>query len=164
MLNILSKVKLRIVIFWKLLYYKCKYGEQLKIGKNNKFRKRFKINIAKGGRLEIGNMNFWNDDCSINVRDEVIIGNENLFGKNVNLYDHNHIFDNKNIRRGVQFYTNKVNIENNNWFGTNVTILSKANIGSNNVFGAGTVINMKILNDSIVKTNNKLDIKPIIYK
>ena len=52
MFSIFSKIKIRVIIFLKLLYYKCKYGRKLKIGKNNKFRKRFKINIAKDGKLE----------------------------------------------------------------------------------------------------------------
>lgn len=47
MLDIIWKVKLRVVIFLKLLYYKLKYKNRFKIGKHNKFRSRFKINIAK---------------------------------------------------------------------------------------------------------------------
>ena len=45
--NLLFKIKLRLVVFLKLTYYKFKYRKQLKIGKNNKFRNRFKINIAE---------------------------------------------------------------------------------------------------------------------
>lgn len=164
MFSILFKIKLRIVVGMKLTYYKCRYGKQLKIGKKNKFRSRFKINIAEGGYLEIGDGNFWNDDCSINVRDKVKIGNKNLFGKNVNIYDHNHIFDDKSIRRGRFFYTRKIEIGNGNWFGTNVTILSKSKVGDNNVFGVGTTVNSEVLSDLIVKNDYKLKCQPIKYK
>lgn len=164
MFDILFKIRLRIVVGLKLTYYKCKYGKQLKIGKKNKFRSRFKINIAKGGYLEIGDGNFWNDDCSINVRNKVKIGNKNLFGKNVNIYDHNHIFNDKSKKRGRYFNTREIKIGNGNWFGTNVVILSKTKMGDNNVIGAGTIVNSEVLSDFIVKNSYELKYQPIKYK
>lgn len=120
--------------------------------------------MLKIGYLEIGDNNFWNDDCSINVREFVKIGNKNLFGKNVNLYDHNHIFDDLTKNKATEFYTHKVEIGNENWFGTNVTILSKSKIGDHNVVGAGTVLNIEILSDYIVKENRECITKQIQYK
>ena len=162
----LEKLGTRIKIKTKLFYYKLKYGKRLDIGKKNKFRKRFKINIAKGGYLKIGNGNFWNDDCSINVRNKVFIGDKNLFGKNVNLYDHNHIFNSKEINKALNFNCEEIKIGNSNWFGTNVVILSKCSIQNNNVIGAGIVLNEDIASDIIVRldTTKIMNIQKIRYK
>lgn len=164
MIKKIENLKRRFVILIKLNYYKIKYGKQLIIGKNNKFRKRFNINIAKNAKLIIGDNNFWNDDCSINVREEIRIGNQNLFGKNVNIYDHNHIFNNNMLPRGQHFKTNKIIIGNNNWFGTNVTILSNSKIGNNNVFGAGITINEEVSSNKLIKEKQTLIYEDIKYK
>ena len=39
----------------------------------------------------IGNHVFFNNDCSINCKDEIIIGNNCILGENVRIYDQNSI-------------------------------------------------------------------------
>lgn len=160
----LEKIIRKVKIYSKIFYFKCKYGRNLKIGKKIQFRKRFNINIAKGGFLEIGDNNFFNDDCSINVHNSIVIGDKNLFGKNVNIYDHNHVFDNKKVYMPTNFYANKIKIGNQNWFGTNVIILNKTEIDNENVISAGVILNEKIGSNNIVKNETKLKIKKIKYK
>lgn len=164
MIGIIERILRRINIYFKILYFKCKYGKSLVIGKKLRFRRGFRINISKNGYLKIGDNNFFNDYCSINVHNKVIIGEKNLFGKNVNIYDHNHIFDKKNVNKGKSFYTNQVEIGNNNWFGTNVIILSKSKLENNNVISAGVVINEKIDSNNIIKTKSELKKRKINYK
>lgn len=153
---------LRIVS--KLIYYKLKYGNRLKLGKKVHFRKGFIINISKNAKLEIGDNNFFNNYCSINCREHIKIGNNNLFGEGVKIYDHNHVFNDKNVNIEKEYKTNPIVIGNRNWFGSNVIILSKAKIGNNNVFGANTVINSEFDSDIIVKQLNGMDIKKISYR
>ena len=136
----------------KILYWKLKYGKRIKIGKHLKFRKRFHINITNEGYLEIGNNNFFNNDCSINCHEKIIIGNDNLFGENVRTYDHNHVFNNKNIDMKKNFTTNVIEIGNCNWICTNVVILKQAKIGNYNVIGAGKIVSRKYDDDNIIKT------------
>ena len=150
--------------FCKLMYYKVKYGDRLKLGKNVHFRKGFIINIAKNGRLEIGDGTFFNNYCSINCHDEIIIGKNNLFGEGVKLYDHNHVFNDKSVDMKKTFKRGSIKIGDRNWFGSNVIILSKAKVGNNNVFGANVVVNSEYESDSIVKQSNKLDIEKINYR
>lgn len=148
----------------KLVYYKMKYGKRLKVGKGVHFRKGFIINISKDGRLEIGDGNFFNNYCSINCRGTIIIGKNNLFGEGVKVYDHNHVFNRKEVNMKKTYKTNKVVIGARNWFGSNVVILSKAKIGNNNVFGSGMAINSVIGSDNVVRTIDKIETEKINYK
>ena len=125
----------------KILYWKIKYGKNIKIGKNFTFRKRFIINMTKNGILEIGDNNGFNNDCSINCHEKIVIGNDNIFGENVKIYDHNHVFNDKNIDFKRNFKSNTIEIGNENWIGSNVTILSKCKINNRNVVGANVVLN-----------------------
>lgn len=151
-------------IFFKLAYYRIKYGDRLKLGKKVHFRKGFIINISKNGKLEIGDGNFFNNYCSINCRDYIKIGNNNLFGEGVRIYDHNHVFNVKNVDIEKSYKTHPIVIGSRNWFGSNVVVLSKAKIGDNNVFGANSVLNSEFGSDNLVKQNSKLDTKRIEYK
>lgn len=163
-LTTVEKIFLRIKKRITICYYKIKYGKRLEIGKNISFRKRFQINISKNGKVIIGDNCFFNNDCSINAHNEIKIGNDNLFGENIKIYDHNHIFDDKKIDFKKNFKDKKILIGNHNWFGSNCVILSKAVIGSNNVFSANTCVNEKIDSDNIVKSKQELIIKKINYK
>lgn len=148
--NIVKYFKIKI----KIMYWKVKYGRRLKIGKNFHFRKELIINISKDGYLEIGDNNFFNNYCSINCRKKIIIGNNNLFGENVKIYDHNHVFNNKNMDIKKNFTVGEIIIGDNNWVASNVIILNKCKIENNNVFGTNVIINGEYDSNNILKIDN----------
>lgn len=151
-------------IKFKILYWKIKYGNHLKIGKHLTFRKNFSINMTKNGFLIIGNKCAFNNNCTINCHEKIIIGNDNLFGENVKIYDHNHIFNDKTIDFKRKFKTNTIEIGNENWFGSNVTILSKCKMGNRNVVGANVVINQPFDSENLIQNQNNLKIEKIKFK
>lgn len=51
------------------------------------------VNIQKEGSIQISNNTFFNNYCSLNSHTLIKIGNDSLFGENVKVYDHNHIFN-----------------------------------------------------------------------
>lgn len=148
----------------KLAYYKLKYGSRLKVGKGVYFRKGFIINMSKKGKLTIGDGTWFNNYCSINCHDKIVIGKNNLFGEGVRIYDHNHVFNDTNVKMKNSYKTRPIFIGNKNWFGSGVVILSKAKIGDDNVFGANTVINSEYSSDNIVKDDGKKIVEKIKYK
>ena len=155
-IKFLENVKKFLRIKIKIFYYKLKYGKNLKIGKQLIFEKGFHINMSKDGILEIGDYNYFNNYCSINCHKKITIGDNNLFGENIKIYDHSHVFNtiNHNIKKN---YSEKIiEVGNNNWICSNVIILEKTKIGSGNVIGAGVVLNKTIDNDYIVKNRNDL--------
>lgn len=111
--------------------------------------------------MRIGDNNFFNNDCSIHCHKEIIIGNDNIFGENVKIYDHNHIFNDKTIDMKKNFKKTTIKIENNNWIGTNTVILSKASIGNFNVVSAGTILNQKYDNENLIRQGKVEKIKYI---
>lgn len=158
--NVCRYIKMKI----KIRYLKIKYGKRIKIGKKFRFRKGFIINISKNGYLEIGDNNFFNNYCSINCRKKIIIGNDNMFGENVKFYDHNHVFNNKNIDMQKNFRDKEIYIGNSNWIASNVTILCSAELGDRNVIASNILLNEKYDDGNIVKEEKKLKIEKIVYK
>ena len=163
-LSTVEKIFRYLRIIFKLMYYKVKYGRRLKVGKKVHFRKGFIINIAKNGKVEIGDGTFFNNYCAIHCHHEIKIGKDNLFGENVKIYDHNHVFNNKSKNIKTSYKDGTIEIGNRNWFGSNVLVLSKALVGNNNVIGGGVVVNSEIGSDLLIKTENKLVTEKIKYK
>lgn len=149
----------------QIFYFKLKYGKRLKIGKRVRFRKGFRLFISDDGYVEIGNNCFFNNFCTIDCMGKIIIQEHNLFGENVKLYDHNHLFDKKTVNRGTNYKIGKITIGNNNWIGTGVIVLKNVVLGNNNVIGAGTVLSGEFKDDLIVtsQSSKKYNIKEIQY-
>lgn len=160
----IEKVFRGIRIYLRLLYYKMKYGSKLKIGKGVHFRKGFIINISKNGYLEIGGGTFFNNGCSINCHDRIVIGKNNLFGEGVKIYDHNHVFNDKSINIKKTFKTRPIVIGDCNWIGSNVVILSKAKIGNDNIIGAGVILNQEYGSELIIAIKENMTTKKRLYK
>jgi acetyltransferase-like isoleucine patch superfamily enzyme len=125
-------------------------------------RDNFKIYIGHNGKLIIGKSNFFNNSCSINCVREIEIGDNNQFGENVLMYDHNHKYSDKNKLISEQgFKTGKIKIGNNCWIGSNVIILKNVEIGDNVIIGAGCIIHNSIASDSvIINQQNLVEKKP----
>ena len=124
----------------KLFYYRHIYGNQFQIG-DIRFKKGFFVSITNGGTIKIGNHVFFNNNCSINVRVKVTIGDDCCFGENVRIYDHNHRYEDRDVLICDQGFTeDEVVIEEDCWIASNVTILKGVHIGKHSVVGAGVVV------------------------
>lgn len=143
---------IKSIIKKKLL--KLIYGRKIKFGKHVSFRRRFNLFIDKKGLVNIGNNVFFNNDCSINAMEKIIIGDNTIFGENVKIYDHNHVFKNKDkLIKEQGFKTDKIEIGKNCWIGSNVIILKGVTIGDNCVIGAGCILKESIESNNIVRRN-----------
>lgn len=151
MLKIIFKLNSTVIKF----ILKILYGNKIKMGKSLNFRKRFNVLIDKSGKLIIGDYCFFNNDCSINCLGNIKIGDNCLFGENIKMYDHNHIFNeiNKNIK-DQGYKIGSIIIGKNCWIGSNVTILSNVIIGDNVVIGANCLIYKSIPSNSIIRSQN----------
>ena len=149
-----------------LAYLKLKYRKQLscKITKIL-FRSENKITILEKGSLKFNNSCFFNYGCHIFCMGKITIGENCIFGENVKIYDHNHIYNQKNkLIYQSGFKIKDIEIGNNCWIGSNVVILAGTKIGDNCVIGAGCVINGVIADNSIVKNSGNYIVEPIKYK
>jgi len=151
LLKIIFKLNSTVIKF----ILKILYGNKIKMGKSLNFRKRFDVLIDKSGKLIIGDYCFFNNDCSINCLGNIRIGDNCLFGENIKMYDHNHIFNdiNKNIK-DQGYKIELIKIGKNCWIGSNVTILSNVIIGDNVVIGANCLIYKSIPSNSIIRSQN----------
>lgn len=116
--------------------------KKLSIGPAADFRNYTSILISKNATLEIGSHFFMNNFCSINCLENISIGNNTLFGENVKLYDHNHLYETSPTMKVYPSLFSKapIKIGSNCWLGSNVTVLKGVTIGDNCIIGAGCTI------------------------
>lgn len=113
------------------------------------------FSVRDHGSLNIGFSTFFNKNCIIVARNSVIIGNHCLFGPNVYICDHDHLFDTNEIYTD-RFVSIPVIIGDGTWVGAGCIILKGAEIGKNCIIGAGSVITGKVPDNTILvqKRNN----------
>jgi len=118
-----------------------------------------------GGRMEIGNNVFFNNNCSISCFGEIKIGDGTMFGENVKLYDHNHKYEIASRQLNIhpnEFAVGKILIGKNCWIASNVIILNNVTIGDNVIIGAGCIIYKSVPSNTIVKNKQDLLIQNYI--
>jgi maltose O-acetyltransferase len=99
------------------------------------------IGAYGNGNLTIGNNNFFNSNVNIICLHQISIGDDNLFGQNVVVVDHNHNFDDSNClicRQGYKF--KEVKIGSDCWLGANVVVCAGAEIPDHTVIAANSVV------------------------
>jgi maltose O-acetyltransferase len=103
------------------------------------------VHIDSPSKLKIGNNVSINRGSVINASGGVCIGNDTLIGPNVTIYSQNHNFNNSNVLiREQGFSLAKVEIGNNVWLASNVTVLPGVTIGENIIVAANSLVNKSI--------------------
>lgn len=149
-----------IVWMWFLKLFYRFGGARFIVGKHVTFRKGFSMMIGKNGEVNIGNNVFFNNYCSLNAIERIIIGDGTIFGENVKVYDHNHCYQDLNVPIKEQGFTSApVNIGKHCWIASNVVILKGVTIGDNCVIGAGCVIYKDVPEESVMINKQELVIK-----
>lgn len=109
-----------------------------------------------GGKIEIGNSVFINENCNIISRESIIIGDNVSIGPNVMIYDHDH-----DIKNGVGFVCAPIRIDKNVWIGANSVILKGVTIGHGAVIAAGSVIRENVPSKTVAYSNNIVRFKSL---
>ena len=131
---------------------------KMNIGKDVLFQRNVSLSSI-GGVLTVGDNVSFNRNCIVICRQNILIGDDVIFGPGVTIYDHDHIFSDSGIEPG--FRHGSVIIEKGCWIAANVTILRNTHIGEGCVIGAGAVVKGDIPPHSLVTSDRKLDIVPI---
>lgn len=155
----------------KLCLLKLKYVSKLKfnlnesislstriiIRKNSKIvfgnkistRNNVEFNANCGGRIEIGDNTFFNNNCIIAAHEKIEIGKNCIFGPNVVMYDHDHDFRRCTDLDWEKYKSSPIKIGKNVWIGANAIILRGVTIGDNAVIAAGTIVKEDIKENMI---------------
>lgn len=128
---------------------------KLTIGDFFSTRKDVSLLVDDNGELIIGNNVFMNRNCSISTLKKIVIGNDCLFGENVKIYDHNHIYGKGKLTESG-FSKEQVMIGNNVWICSNVVICAGVTIGNNCVIGANSTVYKDIPDNSVLLSNGNI--------
>lgn len=146
----------------QLAKYRVIYGKKIEFADTVFVRKNFTVNIDKDAKIIIGRDVFFNNGCSLNAKELITIGDNCLFGEGVKIYDHNHIYTDRNVPiRNQGFKSRTVTIGSNCWIASNVVILPGSNIGNHCVIGANCVIHGVIKDDTLLMNCGNMEQKAI---
>lgn len=138
------------IYFW-LFPMKYILQKNIKIGKRFSVKKGFSLIVGKKAKLRIGNGVFFNNRCSINCLKSIKIGNNTIFGENVQLNDSDHQFKlNEKPFKEQNYNYGFIEIGNNCWIGSNVIILKNVRIGDNVVIAANTVVTKDVPQNTLI--------------
>lgn len=96
-----------------------------------------------GSNITLGDYVFFNFNCVILDPAPVVIGDNVLFGPNVQIYTATHPIDYLERRSGLEF-ASAIEIGSDVWIGGSVVISPGVTIGSQSVIGAGSVVTKDI--------------------
>jgi len=106
---------------------------------------------ALGSSLVVGNNVGFSPNCYIQVRGDVAIGNNVIFGPGANIFSETHNNDNPDVFINDQGESRKgVTIEDGVWIGAGATILDGVTIGKNSIIAAKSLVNKSVPPYSIV--------------
>ena len=88
----------------------------------------------------MGQNAYLNSDCKLVCHEKIQIGDNTIFGPNVLIYDHDHLFDTESGVKRKEYVSSEIVIGNNCWIGANTVILRGTHIGDNCLVGAGSVV------------------------
>ena len=135
------KFYFHFICFLKTLIYKILYGARFHFSWDLSFRKSFSLVIFGDGKVDIARNVFFNNYCSVSAMNLISIGEGTIFGENVKIYDHNHIYSDLETPIKDQGYTSApIHIGRHCWIGSNVIILKGVTIGDNCIIGAGCIV------------------------
>jgi acetyltransferase-like isoleucine patch superfamily enzyme len=104
-----------------------------------------------GEKLLIGNNVGISENCFIQVRGNVEIGDDVIIGPNSSIFSENHNFENNKVLIREQGVSRKgVKIEKGVWIGSRSVILDGVTVGENSIVAAGSVVNKDVSPYSIV--------------
>ena len=134
---------------------KCDPGKKTWISNNGIFE-------CNGGNLVLGKNNFFNTNCRIACLGKIEIGDNNLFGPNVVIVDHNHRYSEKDTPICKQgFDIKQITIGSDVWIGANVTICAGVKIADRVIVGANSVVTKDLLQEGIYAGCPAVLIKPL---
>lgn len=111
----------------------------------------------KTARINIGDNVYINNNAVIIAdKSQISIGKNTLIGANFTCYDSNFHPIRSLERLSTNYECKPVNIGENVFIGSNVTILKGVSIGNNSVIGAGCVVSNSVLENVIVSAANNV--------
>ena len=107
------------------------------------------VKANKNASIIIGNHVFFNRNCTVCASENIRIDDNCIFGPNVCIYDHNHLFDYCGVKHD-EYKTSPIYIMHDCWIGANVTVLKGVTIGECSIIGAGVVLKENVPPHSLV--------------
>ncbi len=154
--NIFAVLRGNIIFGWNRIFGKCNYknivrvfkgaditisrGGKLIIGRGVAIGSRTVCTVRKGAVLKMGAMSNLNSDCKIVCHEKIEIGENTIFGPNVLVYDHDHLYNAESGVKRKEYVSSEITIGKNCWIGANTVILRGTHIGDNCLVGAGSVV------------------------
>lgn len=162
MIELMERLVCKVYRLAKMAFLRSRYGSRLNVDGPFSFRNPFFCRLGPKGCMRLGRGAFFNYGCKIIAHERIEIGDDCLFGPNVQVFDFDHGHDRDDVpykKQGME--TRPVIIGSNVWLGANVVVLKGVTIGDNAIVGAGTIVSHDVPPD--VTIYSKQDIRTVCH-
>jgi len=115
----------------------------------------------KNSIISIGDNTMFSNDITIIAQSEIKIGERCLIGDRLTIYDSDSHEIDPSTRQRSYGKVSPVNIGNNVWIGSMVTVLKGVNIGDNSIIAANSVVTKDVPANTIVAGNPAIAVRTI---
>jgi acetyltransferase-like isoleucine patch superfamily enzyme len=116
-------------------------GGKLDIGRLNLWEENYYIGVRNGGHVSFANNVFLNRNVKIVCYSSIEIGEDCILADSVHIYDHDHGIDELDVPiRNQPMKSAPIVIKDNVWIGAKATVLKGVTIGTGAVVAAGAVV------------------------
>lgn len=140
----LNRIKLKGIISPEgFITIKIDKNAKLTILGNITLRAGSQILVRENATCQIGSGVFFNRNCSVVCREDIMISENVLIGESVKIYDNDHKVDESKIYKD-KFLTKRIIIDKNVWVGNDVNILKGSEILQNSIIGSMSLVKSKL--------------------
>lgn len=99
---------------------------------------RCRLQVCAGARMSLGEGCYLNTNCRVVAAESVSVGAHTMFGPNVCVFDHDHVFDAEGVHGDLA--SAPIAIGDRCWLGANVLVTKGASIVDGVCVGGGSVV------------------------
>ena len=113
-------------------------GGVMELGHGAYIDDRCRLQVCRGARVSLGEGCYLNTNCRVVAAEDISVGEHTMFGPNVCVFDHDHVFDDEGVHGDL--ISAPIAIGERCWLGANVLVTKGASIADRICVGGGVVV------------------------
>ena len=112
-------------------------GGVMELGRGAYIDDRCRLQVCQGARVSLGEGCYLNTNCRVVAAEDISVGAHTMFGPNVCVFDHDHVFDDEGVHGDLT--SAPIAIGERCWLGANVLVTKGVSIVDRICVGGGSL-------------------------
>ena len=111
-------------------------GGVMELGRGAYIDDRCRLQVSAGAHMSVGEGCYLNTNCRMVAAEDIIIGARTMFGPNVCVFDHDHVFDSDGVH--AELVSAPITVGERCWLGANALVTKGVTLGDRICIGGGS--------------------------